>query len=267
MHIFLTIWFSLLILSLLFVGFDAITRAPVSWVQKLAWILVTLYTGIVGAILYWIACRKPAHGDHEQFTRATWKQGLNSEMHCVAGDATGIIIAAVVLTLFHFTNGVDIIIEYIIAFISGLFIFQALMMLSMYGNYWLAVRKTFFAETVSMNCVMIGMIPVTVFLAVALTGGDDPLSLGFWLRMDMATIVGTITAFPINYWLVKKNLKHGCMTLPKKGAKMPSTMTHSMPMHKMNSLPMLQQLAWMAFTFILLLFVLYITSHFIPIRL
>jgi len=48
-------------------------------------------------------------------------------------------------------------IEYVSAFIVGLLVFQALMMVGMYGgNYLLAVRKTFFAETVSMNTVMVG---------------------------------------------------------------------------------------------------------------
>ena len=32
--------------------------------------------------------------------------------------------------------------------------------------------------------------------------------------MGLATIVGGLVAYPINYWLVKNHLKHGCMTLP-----------------------------------------------------
>ena len=76
MQTLMIIWFILLILSLIFVVADISIRAPVSWVQKLAWILVTLYSGFVGAILYWIACRKPLNQDHAEFTQATWKQGF-----------------------------------------------------------------------------------------------------------------------------------------------------------------------------------------------
>ena len=32
--------------------------------------------------------------------------------------------------------------------------------------------------------------------------------------MGMAAIVGAVTAYPINSWLVKNHLKHGCMTIP-----------------------------------------------------
>ena len=182
-------------------------------------------------------------------------------MHCVAGDATGIIIAAIILSMFTLSNGVDIVFEYVAAFICGLFIFQALMMRSMYNNnYWLAVQKTFFAETVSMNFVMIGMVPVMVLLSRYLSESRNPLQLGFWFRMDMAVVLSLLTAFPINYWLVAKKLKHGCMTLPSTKQKM--TMPKKM---EMNTLSLGKQTIWIIFTFLLLFIILYFTNRFVPI--
>ncbi|MEW2919603.1 DUF4396 domain-containing protein [Ruegeria sp. ANG10] len=180
----------------------------------MAWILVTIYTGPVGLFFYLITCRRPFPGGHERFTRATWKQGVNSEMHCLAGDATGILLAAILVYFLALPNGWDITVEYVFGFVSGLFIFQALMMLSMYGSYSQAVRKTFFAEIVSMNMVMTGMIPAMVLLAAAWPGSENPLSPTFWFCMSLAGIAGGFVAFPINFWLVAKHLKHGCMTLP-----------------------------------------------------
>ncbi|MEK6248784.1 MAG: DUF4396 domain-containing protein, partial [Planctomycetales bacterium] len=84
------------------------------------------------------------------------------------------------------------------------------------GNYFLAVRKTIFSETVSMNMVMLGMIPDMVLLTHLLPGTDGPLEPKFWFVMSMATLVGGLTAFPINYFLVKFRLKHGCMTMSEK---------------------------------------------------
>ncbi len=209
------VWFVLTAGSLAFVIWDSISNGVTSWVQRIAWILVTLYTGPIGAFMYLLACRRPFPGSHDRYTRATWKQGLNSEMHCLAGDATGIILAASIVPVFGLANGWDVTIEYIAGFVSGLFVFQALMMRAMYqGNYFKAVRSTFFAETVSMNLVMTGMIPVMVLLASAWPDSMNPLSPTFWFRMSLATIVGGVFAFPVNYWLVKKHLKHGCMTLP-----------------------------------------------------
>jgi hypothetical protein len=208
-------WFLLVGLSLLYVLNDALRRLPVSWVQKLAWILVVAYTGPLGLVMYVLCCRSPGPGRHDAYTRATWKQSVNSEMHCLAGDATGILLAAVIVSVFALPNGIDLVIEYVTAYGVGLFVFQALMMAGMYqGNYLLAVRKTIFAETVSMNMVMIGMIPAMVLLNhYLLPGVEGPLTAKFWFVMSMATIVGGVTAYPINYFLVSKGLKHGCMTV------------------------------------------------------
>jgi hypothetical protein len=218
----LLLWFILTGLSLIFVVWDSITNTPVSWVQKLAWILVTAYTGPFGLFLFLLSCRNPAPGLHDPFTKAHWKQSVNSEMHCLAGDATGIILAAFVVSYFGLPNGIDLIFEYLSAFVVGLFIFQALMMKGMYGDYATAVRKTFFAETVSMNMVMVGMIPTMVILMHHLSYGDDPLHPLFWFIMGMASIAGAVTAYPINSWMVRNKLKHGCMTLPEPGQPAPN---------------------------------------------
>jgi hypothetical protein len=209
------VWFILTGLSVTFVVWDSLVNGVTSWVQRLAWILVTIYTGPIGVFMYVLGCRRPFPGGHDRYTAAGWKQGLNSEMHCLAGDATGIIVAASVVPALALANGWDVLIEYAAGFVFGLFIFQALMMVGMYGgNYMLAVRKTFFAETVSMNMVMTGMIPVMVILAARWPHSMDPLEPAFWFRMSLASIAGGLVAFPINRWLVKNQLKHGCMTLP-----------------------------------------------------
>jgi hypothetical protein len=215
------IWFILTLLSVVFVLWDSVTNGVTSWVQRTGWILVTIYTGPFGAFMYLMACRRPFPGGHDRFTESTWKQGVNSEVHCLAGDATGIIIASAIVPAFALANGWDILIEYLAGFVTGLFIFQALMMLGMYsGDYIKAVRKTFFAETVSMNMVMLGMIPVMVILEALWPDSTSPARPEFWFRMSLASVVGGIIAFPVNCWLVKDHLKHGCMTLP--GADVPA---------------------------------------------
>src|SRR4030095_5637233 len=80
------------------------------------------------------------------------------------------------------------------------------------GNYALALRKTFFAEFVSMNMVMVGMIPTMVILMHALPASRDPMLPLFWGVMSAATLVGGITAYPINSWMVKRHVKHGMMS-------------------------------------------------------
>lgn len=286
------VWFVLTAASVTFVVWDSITNAPTSWVQRMAWILVVVYTGVVGLVLYLLSCRRPFPGAHDAYTRATWKQSVNSEMHCLAGDATGIIIAASIVPILGLSNGWDATIEYVAGFICGLFIFQALMMIGMYqGNYLMAVRKTFFAETVSMNMVMTGMIPTMVVLTSAWPESKDPTGAAFWFRMGIATIVGGVFAYPINYWLVRNHLKHGCMTLPGRDGPAPclghcspegTGMTHdetavSEPGHhpregleghgmKMRTLPLPVASAWVFGTFAILVLAAVVTDRFVPLE-
>ncbi|MHA7773034.1 DUF4396 domain-containing protein [Roseibium sp. M-1] len=225
------VWFVLTAASLAFVVWDSLFNGVTSWVQRLAWILVVAYTGPVGCFLYLLACRRPFQGGHDAFTNKPWKQAINSEMHCLAGDATGIVIAAAIVPHFALTNGWDAIFEYMAGFVCGLFIFQALMMRAMFdGDYWKAVRKTFFAETVSMNFVMAGMLPTMIVLTSLWPGSNEPATPDFWFRMSLASIVGLLVAYPVNHWLVASHLKHGCMTLPGKDT---PELGHRSPEHGM----------------------------------
>lgn len=92
----LLVWFSLSAIAVIYVAWDALTRNPELTIMKWGWILVTLYTGIVGAALYILSCQEPAPGEHEEFVKPLWKQTLGSTIHCMAGDATGIIVAAAI---------------------------------------------------------------------------------------------------------------------------------------------------------------------------
>lgn len=298
----LSIWYLLTAGALLFLAWDFWTNTPAGRVMKLAWFLVVLYTGPVGLVLYLLTCRQPLPGTHDQYIAAHWKQATGSLLHCVAGDATGIILSAAIVYHFGLPNGIDLVIEYLSAFVVGLLVFQALFMLAMYGgDYWLAVRKTFFAETVSMNMVMLGMIPTMVILMHRVPGADDPTQGAFWGVMSLATLAGMITAYPINSWMVARGLKHGMMSaIPKpkqpaggdmpaktpamdpmkmdmgdrahEGDKMdmPAGMEHGMGHgmqhdHQAAKLPTAQALAILVGTFAVLALAVWITMQFAPI--
>jgi manganese oxidase len=140
--------------------------------------------------------------------------GAGSTIHCVAGDATGIILAAVITALLGLPMWLDLIVEYVAGFAFGLFIFQSLFMKSMMGGtYWTNVRKSFLPEFISMNFMMAGMAPVMSFLMM---GRDmramDLAELLFWGVMSLGVIVGFAVAYPANVWMVAEGLKHGLMT-------------------------------------------------------
>ncbi|WP_292295937.1 DUF4396 domain-containing protein, partial [Mesorhizobium sp.] len=201
---FLVAWFALAGASTLYVAFDQYRNNPEPVVMKWGFILVTLYMGPLGLLLYVLADKEPRPGEHEVFTKPLWKQGVGSTIHCVAGDATGIILAAVVTATLGLPMWLDLIVEYIAGFAFGLFIFQSLFMKSMMGgSYWENVKKSFLPEFISMNFMMAGMAPVMSFLMM---GRDmramEPTELLFWGVMSLGVIAGFALAYPANVWLV-----------------------------------------------------------------
>jgi len=92
----LLVWFALAGLSAVYVAYDQWRNNPEPNVMRAGFVLVTLYMGPLGFLLYVLADKEPKPGTHEEFVRPLWKQGVGSTIHCVAGDATGIILAAVI---------------------------------------------------------------------------------------------------------------------------------------------------------------------------
>lgn len=207
------LWFLLTALSLLFVAVD-IRATPESPVLKWGFILLTAYTGPLGAFLYVLGCREPLPGLHERYVAARWRQVLGSTMHCVAGDGVGILAGAVIASLFHLPKIADIGLEYVLGFGFGWSVFQSLFMRGMAGgSYRRALSRTFFPELLSMNCLMAGMVPAMVLGMASAPASRDPSGPAFWFIMSMALLVGFITAYPMNWWLVSRHMKHGMMTV------------------------------------------------------
>lgn len=232
--VFLVVWFVLVGFSTAYVAFDQFQNNPEPAVMKWGFILVTLYMGPFGLLLYVLTDKEPRPGEHEQFTRPLWKQGVGSTIHCVAGDATGIILAAAVTAMLGLPMWVDLIIEYAAGFTFGLFIFQSLFMQSMMGgSYWENVRKTFVPELISMNAMMAGMAPVMSLLMMCRDmRAMQPTELLFWGVMSVGVMAGFALAYPFNVWLVAAKLKHGLMTERRAGTKFDLKQGEESPRHK-----------------------------------
>ena len=202
---FLYVWFVLAGISTAYVIWDNfVNKNPEETVMKWGWVLITLYMGPVALAIYVMADKEPRPGEHEEFIKPLWKQGVGSTVHCVAGDATGIITAAVITAALGLPMWIDLVVEYTAGFAFGLFIFQTLFMKEMMGGtYPRAVRNSFIPEWFSMNMMAAGMFPVMIFLMM---GRDmramEPTEPLFWGVMSLGVIVGFATAYPVNVWMV-----------------------------------------------------------------
>lgn len=210
----LVLWFALTVPAAFFVAYNVVTRTPEMTVMRWGWVLVVLYTGPIGAFVYLLSCREPLPGTHADYVAPLWKQAVGSTIHCVAGDATGVLLAAFVAMLLHLPMALDLALEYAVGFSFGLLIFQALFMKMMTGGSYLgAVRRTLLPEWLSMNGLMASMVPVMVILMMRDPSAKDPTVIRFWGVMSLATLGGAVSAYPINLWLVARGLKHGMGTV------------------------------------------------------
>ena len=210
----LWIWFSLTAVSVAYVAYDQFKGGLTKQMDSVAmktmrwgWVLITLYTGVFALAAYCFTHRAVTG---EKRVPPIWIQSVESTIHCVAGDATGILLATVVTIWLRLPMSKEVVIEYVAGFAVGLLVFQALCMKpSVGGNYWGVVKSTVLPEMLSMNALMAGMIPVMVILMSWNMSAMEPNSIGFWGTMSLGFVIGTATTYPINVWLVKSGLKHG----------------------------------------------------------
>jgi FtsP/CotA-like multicopper oxidase with cupredoxin domain len=68
-------------------------------------------------------------------------------------------------------------------------------------------------EFISMNAMMAGMAPV---MSLLMMGRDmramEPTEMLFWGVMSMGVIAGYAVTYPVNVWMVSRQMKHGLMT-------------------------------------------------------
>lgn len=233
LDIVMVIWFAAVAASLAFVAID-IRRMPESAVMKWGFVIFTAFSGPLGVLLYVTACRSPDPAAHAEFVRPRWRQVVGSTMHCVAGDGLGILTAAAALSFVAAPMWLDIATEYAAGFLFGWTVFQSLFMKDMAGgSYVKSLRMTFLPEFVSMNAVMAGMLIVTVPWRAAL-GHPTAADPAFWFVMSIGLTVGFLAAYPMNWWLVARGLKHGMTTVTPRASN-EATSDSRLPMRAMTS--------------------------------
>lgn len=140
-------------------------------------------------------------------------------MHCAAGDGLGIIAGAAIAAQWSLPRWADLSLEYALGFGFGWAFFQAFAMREMAGSYGRSLRMTFLPEFVSMNLLMTGMILTMRLLRPQMAGAGNPLALTFWFVISMSLVAGFVFAYPVNWCLVSRGLKHGMITVRPPGTK------------------------------------------------
>jgi len=193
------------------------------WIMNLVWPITALYSGLLGLWAYYEFGRlstqrkvreardhdKPPTGKQKPF----WQSVTVGAMHCGSGCSLGDLLAEwfvffVPLTLFGEKVFAAWAIDYVLAFLFGIcfqyFTIKPMRHLST-GQGLVAALK---ADTLSLTAWQIGMygwMAVVIFVIFQREiPKTDPL---FWFMMQIAMLAGFLTSYPVNWWLLKKDIK------------------------------------------------------------
>ena len=128
---------------------------------------------------------------------ATW--------HCLMGCGLGEVLGIIIGTALGFSNVNTIILALVLGFVFG-FVFGMRPLLRAGFDFSRAMRQVFVAESLSIVVMEATQVLVQVFTPGVMEAGL--LSWIFWLGMGLALVAGYIAAFPVNYVLVGKGIRH-----------------------------------------------------------
>jgi hypothetical protein len=191
-------------------------------IMNFVWPITALYAGLLGLLAYFTIGKKSSHSkmmahaamQHMKMPeKPFWQSVLTGTLHCGSGCTLGDILAEIILlaapaALFGSTIYGSWVIDYICAFVIGI-AFQYYAVKSMKkistGKALLTAAKV---DTLSLTAWQIGMysgMAIATFLIFHHTlPASSPV---FWFVMQLAMLMGFITSYPVNWWLINSGIK------------------------------------------------------------
>lgn len=210
--------FTFSIICLLAILMDIIRFPQKMWIMNIVWPITALYAGPLGLWAYFTIGRKSskknssAKGNNKD-KKPYWQSIVVAALHCGSGCTLGDIVAQffllfVPVVLFGSKLFGEWGIDFIFAFAIGI-IFQYYSIKPMKNlSSKQALIAALKADTLSLTSWQIGMygwMAISSFLIFHYRlEASMPI---FWLMMQVAMLLGFLTAYPVNWWLVKKGIK------------------------------------------------------------
>ena len=177
-------------------------------IMEAVWPLTMLYWGPLGLVFYaWFGRAGRGPDDAGPMWQSTFKGATHCGAGCALGDFIGDWIAfAAGLALFGSTLAGRYAMAFMLAYLFGI-VFQYFAVAPMRQ---LGVRDGLIAavkiDTMSLLAYEVGMFAwmgVSAWLYPAL----EPTAWSYWLMMQVAMVVGFLTTYPLNWWLIARGVK------------------------------------------------------------
>lgn len=153
-------------------------------------------------------CR--AETEHEEIVLGV---GSHRRSHCASGCTAGDVVGewSVFLSSLTIAGSVlwaDYAIDFALAYLVGI-VFQYYSIAPRRGlSGWDGIKASLKADTISLIAFEVGMFAWMAFSNLVLFHPKlEPVEPAYWLMMQVAMLVGFLTAYPANWWLIRRGFK------------------------------------------------------------
>jgi Domain of unknown function (DUF4396) len=183
-------------------------------IMNFVWPLTALWSGPLGLYFFWTLGRR-RRGDEKQRKgeKRFWQTVLIGDCHCAAGCSIGDFIGEWIVFLAGLTIAGSVLwddyaLDFTFAYLAGI-VFQYYSIAPMKGlSGWAGIKAALKADTISLVAFEIGMFAwMALSSRVLFHPKLEPTEPAYWLMMQVAMLVGFLTAYPANWWLIRKGIK------------------------------------------------------------
>ena len=151
-----------------------------------------------------------AHSEHRHHAHAhagdgPWRTAAHSTLHCLTGCVIGEVAGLLIGVSLGFSPWATITLATALSYLSGMTLGLVPVMRSQGIGLAAALRIIWVGEVIS-----IGVMELVMNIVDYQMGGMTAPSVAswmFWRGIVFAVPAGFIAALPVNYWLLKRNLK------------------------------------------------------------
>jgi len=194
------------------IAFDILTgRKQKMAIMNVVWPVTALYFGPL-ALWAYLRFGRPGFGSGEN-QKPFWQSVAVGDSHCGAGCTLGDFAGEWMVFLLGFTiAGSTLLANYAVdfaaAYLLGI-VFQYFAIAPMRNlSGWPGIKAAVKADTVSLIAFECGMFAWMAFASkILFDPKPEPTSPLYWFSMQIAMVIGFATAFPANWWLIRKGLK------------------------------------------------------------
>jgi hypothetical protein len=243
LHILAWVSITVCLLCALGLTLHTLLRPQKMAIMSVVWPITALYLGPIAVVLYRRALpvseKKPmppaikAAMERHKDDPPTLLQNTLAVFHCGAGCSLGDLIAESIVPALGITFagafGSKLILDFAFAYLLGI-AFQYFTIVPMRGlSFGKGLAAAVRADTISIALFEVGMfawMAVTYFVLFPAPHLSPGMAV-FWFMMQIAMVIGTLTALPANAWLIRKGWKEKMPQLDP--SQMPSTPAQNHP--------------------------------------